>query len=136
MPAPVAIIRDLRLDLFRGLALWLIFLDQVPQNAVGWITPRNYGFSDAAEIFVFISGYADAYVYAKVMDRHGFPIAIAHIFRRAFQIYVAQIFLFMLYIAEIAYLSGSTYAFDDEMNVRGVPREPRCNGVRGPVVEI
>ena len=37
--------RDLRLDLFRGLALWLIFLDHIPANIVNWITIRNYGFS-------------------------------------------------------------------------------------------
>ena len=42
--------RDLRLDLFRGLALWLIFLDHVPNNIVAWFTIRNYGFSDATEI--------------------------------------------------------------------------------------
>ena len=30
--------RDLRLDLFRGLALWLIFLDHIPSNIVNWIT--------------------------------------------------------------------------------------------------
>jgi hypothetical protein len=40
--------RDLRIDLFRGLALWLIFLDHIPANIVSWITIRNYGFSDAA----------------------------------------------------------------------------------------
>ncbi|MGA7609375.1 MAG: OpgC domain-containing protein, partial [Xanthobacteraceae bacterium] len=45
--------RDLRLDLFRGIALWLIFLDHIPSNIVSWITIRNYGFSDATEIFVF-----------------------------------------------------------------------------------
>jgi hypothetical protein len=46
--------RDLRLDLFRGLANWAIFLDHIPNNAVAWLTTRNYGFSDAADIFVFI----------------------------------------------------------------------------------
>ena len=30
--------RDLRLDLFRGVALWLIFLDHIPENIVSWIT--------------------------------------------------------------------------------------------------
>ena len=54
--------RDLRLDLFRGLALWLIFLDHIPSNLVSWITIRNYGFSDATEIFVFVSGYTAAFV--------------------------------------------------------------------------
>ena len=48
--------RDLRLDLFRGVALWLIFLDHIPENIVNWFTLRNYGFSDATEIFIFISG--------------------------------------------------------------------------------
>jgi hypothetical protein len=49
--------RDLRLDLFRGLANWAIFLDHIPNNTVAWLTTRNYGFSDAADIFVFISGF-------------------------------------------------------------------------------
>ena len=59
--------RDLRLDLFRGVANWAIFLDHIPDNVVNWITTRNYGFSDAADLFVFIScgnveiiGVADA----------------------------------------------------------------------------
>jgi len=59
--------RDLRLDLFRGIALWLIFLDHIPSNVVSWITIRNYGFSDATEIFVFISGYTAAFVYGREM---------------------------------------------------------------------
>ena len=62
MPITVPGGRDLRLDLFRGLALWLIFVDHIPANIVNWITIRNYGFSDAAEIFVFISGYTAAFV--------------------------------------------------------------------------
>ena len=48
MHAPVVTTgRDLRLDLFRGLALWLIFLDHIPSNVVAWGTIRNYGFRDA-----------------------------------------------------------------------------------------
>ena len=49
--------RDLRLDLLRGLGPWMIMLDHIPQDIVAWLTLRNYGFSDAAEFFVFISGY-------------------------------------------------------------------------------
>ena len=51
--------RDLRLDLFRGIANWAIYLDHIPDNIVNWITTRNYGFSDAADLFVFISGYTE-----------------------------------------------------------------------------
>ncbi len=61
--------RDLRLDLFRGLALWLIFLDHIPTNIVSWVTIRNYGFSDATEIFIFISGYTAAFVYGALDAR-------------------------------------------------------------------
>ena len=67
--------RDLRLDLFRGLALWLIFLDHIPSNIVSWITIRNYGFSDATEIFVFISGYTAAFVYGRAMRERGAVVA-------------------------------------------------------------
>ena len=98
--------RDLRLDLFRGLALWLIFLDHIPSNIVSWITIRNYGFSDATEIFVFISGYTAAFVYGATMQRRGFMVASARIFKRAWQVYVAHIFLFAIYMAEIAYVAA------------------------------
>ena len=76
MHAPVVTTgRDLRLDLFRGIALWLIFLDHIPSNIVNWVTIRNYGFSDAAEIFVFISGYTAAFVYGRAMDQRGLIVA-------------------------------------------------------------
>src|SRR4029079_7384907 len=99
--------RELRLDLFRGLALWLIFLDHVPNNIVAWFTIRNYGFSDATEIFIFISGYTAAFVYGRAMMERGFIVAGARIWKRSWQIYVAHVFLFAIYIAEIAYVTQS-----------------------------
>lgn len=99
--------RDLRLDLFRGLALWLIFLDHIPTNIVSWLTIRNYGFSDATEIFIFISGYTAAFVYGRAMNERGFLVSGARILRRAWQIYVAHVFLFAIYMAEIAYVASS-----------------------------
>ena len=83
--------RDVRLDFFRGLALWLIFLDHIPGNIVNWFTLRNYGFSDAAELFIFISGYTAAFVYGRTMRERGFVVAGARILRRAWQIYVAHV---------------------------------------------
>jgi hypothetical protein len=111
-PPAVSTERDLRLDLFRGLALWLIFLDHIPSNAVSWITIRNYGFSDATEIFVFISGYTAAFVYGKAMRERGFFIASARVLRRAWQIYVAHVFLFAIYLAEI---SSVAHTFDNPL---------------------
>lgn len=104
---PVASGRDLRLDLFRGLALWFIFLNHVPNNVVNWITNRNFGFSDATEIFVFISGYTAAMVYGRQMETNGVIVTSARILRRAWQLYVAFIFLFVIYLAEISYIVGS-----------------------------
>ena len=98
--------RDLRLDFFRGLSLWFIFLDHVPSNVVAWFTLRNYGFSDASEVFVFISGYTAAFVYGRVMRERGFVIGGARILKRAWQIYVAFVFLLVFYFAEIAYVSS------------------------------
>ena len=33
--------RELRLDLFRGLALWLIFIDHVSPDLLSWFTIRS-----------------------------------------------------------------------------------------------
>src|ERR1041385_349638 len=99
--------RDLRLDLFRGLALWLIFVDHIPSNIVNWLTIRNYGFSDAAEIFVFISGYTAAFVYGRTMEQRGVVVASARILKRAWTVYIAHVFIFVIFMAEIAYLTRS-----------------------------
>src|SRR5947199_13947 len=127
MHAPVVTTgRDLRLDLFRGLALWLIFLDHIPSNVVAWGTIRNYGFSDATEIFVFVSGYTAAFVYGKEMRERGFIIAGAHILRRAWQIYVAHVFLFAIYLAEISYVATSfeNPLYAEEMNILDFLKQP------------
>ncbi|MGA7066683.1 MAG: OpgC domain-containing protein [Pseudolabrys sp.] len=124
--APVSTERDLRLDLFRGLALWLIFLDHIPSNAVNWVTIRNYGFSDATEIFVFISGYTAAFVYGRAMQQHGFIVASARVLKRAWQIYVAHVFLLAIYLAEIAYVSSSfdNPLYTEEMGVLKFLKNP------------
>ena len=127
MPAPVVSTgRDLRLDLFRGIALWLIFLDHIPSNLVAWGTLRNYGFSDATEIFVFVSGYTAAFVYGKEMRERGFIIAGARILRRTWQIYVAHVFLFAIYLAEISYVATSfeNPLYAEEMNILDFLKQP------------
>jgi hypothetical protein len=125
-PQPAANERDLRLDLFRGLALWLIFLDHIPENIVSWITIRNYGFSDATEIFIFISGYTAAFVYGRTMRDRGFILASARILRRAWQIYVAHIFLFTIFMAEIAYVAATfeNPLYAEEMKILDFLKQP------------
>src|SRR3954465_10137696 len=114
--------RDLRLDLFRGIANWAIFLDHIPDNVVNWITTRNYGFSDAADLFVFISGYTASFVYARMMIDRGFIVGATRLFKRVWQLYVAHIVLFVIYIVAISYLATRFGApnIPDEFNVAGL----------------
>jgi hypothetical protein len=125
-PPAIGTERDLRLDLFRGLALWLIFLDHIPENIMNWFTIRNYGFSDATEIFIFISGYTAAFVYGRAMRDRGIIIASARVLRRAWQIYVAHIFLFTIFMAEIAYVAATfdNPLYAEEMNILDFLKQP------------
>ncbi|UFX48737.1 OpgC domain-containing protein [Bradyrhizobium sp. 41S5] len=114
--------RDLRLDLFRGIANWAIYLDHIPDNIVNWITTRNYGFSDAADLFVFISGYTASFVYARMMLERGFIVGATRLTKRVWQLYVAHIILFVIYIASISYLAlrfGDSEIIN-EFNVAGL----------------
>lgn len=118
--------RELRLDLFRGLALWLIFIDHLPPSLLTWLTIRNYGFSDATEIFIFISGYTAAFVYGRAMLERGVVIATARILRRVWQIYVAHVFLFTIFLAEISYVATSfeNPLYTEEMGIMDFLKQP------------
>src|SRR5262249_52155565 len=74
--------RDLRLDLFRGLSLFFIFIDHIPNNVLSYVTLHSIAFSDAAEVFIFISGYAAATVYGRALQRQGGIAATGQIYRR------------------------------------------------------
>src|SRR5437016_14145034 len=87
--------RDLRLDLFRGVANWAIYLDHIPDNVVNWITTRHYGFSDAADLFVFISGSTASFVYARLLLDRGFIVRATRLTQRRWQLYAAHLTLFV-----------------------------------------
>jgi hypothetical protein len=130
--------RDLRLDLFRGLANWAIFLDHIPNNTVAWLTTRNYGFSDAAEIFVFISGYTAAFVYSRRMSAQGILAGTALLMRRVWQLYVAHILLFIFYAAAIGYVAeryGNSHLLD-EFNVAGLIGQPIATLTQGLLLKF
>src|SRR5882762_7756131 len=118
--------RELRLDLFRGLALWLIFIDHLPPNLLTWFTTRNYKFTDTTEIFIFISGYTAAFVYGRAMLESGFVVATARVLRRAWQIYVAHVFLFTIFLAEISYVATSfdNPLYSEEMGIMDFLKQP------------
>ena len=118
--------RDSRLDLFLGMANWFIFLDHIPNNMVSWITLRNYGFSGAVDVFIFIAGYTAANFYGKIMLERGTIVGATRVLRRAWQLYAAFIVLFAIYIVSIGDVA-TRYAAPDiiyEFNIAGLVEEP------------
>jgi hypothetical protein len=126
VPFSLAVERDLRLDLFRGIGLWMIFLDHIPHDVVAWLTLRNYGFSDAAEFFVFISGYLAGYIYGPIVRGGQFLAATKRLAMRAWQMYVAHIMLFLLFTAQIARTvrKFDNPMYEDEFNVHNFLQHP------------
>ncbi|MGA9090739.1 MAG: OpgC domain-containing protein [Bradyrhizobium sp.] len=121
-----AVERDLRLDLFRGAGLWMIFLDHIPHDVVSWLTLRNYGFSDAAEFFVFISGYLAGFIYGPVIRTGHFLAALKRLWKRAAEMYVAHIMLFLVFTAQIARTARrfDNPLYKDEFNVHNFLDHP------------
>ena len=105
--------RDLRLDAFRGLALWFIFLDHIPDNVVAWLTLRNYGFSDTTEVFVFVSGYTCMLAYGGALREQGWLTTVTRALRRGWEIYVAFLLLLIAYLAVVWAVGGGSRYLDE-----------------------
>jgi hypothetical protein len=130
--------RDLRLDLFRGLANWAIFLGHIPDTALTWLTTRNYGFSDGADLFVFISGYTATLVFGTMMLKRGFLIGATRLSRRVWQLYVAHVLLFVFYMTAVHFLAHN---FDiphlmDQFNVAGLMDQPVETMTQGLLLKL
>ena len=99
--------RDVRLDVFRGLGMFIIFIAHMPGNLWTLYIPARFGFSDATEIFVFCSGMASAIAFGRVFERHGWGMGTARIAHRVWQVYWAHIGLFIAVAAAMAALNAS-----------------------------
>lgn len=113
-------LRDLRLDFFRGLALLIIFVSHLPDNWLARYKPGTFGFSDSADIFVFVSGYAAALAYRKIFSRSGFFIGTARVVKRVAELYACNLGLFFV-IAALC-IAGNRYLdtgvdYDDLLNI-------------------
>lgn len=104
-------IRDPRLDFFRGIGMFIIFIAHFPGNPWTLWIPARFGFSDATEIFVFCSGMASAIAFGAVFDRHGWLLGAARVAYRVWQVYWAQIIVFVT-IFGLLFAIDSTNAFD------------------------
>ena len=90
--------RDLRIDFFRGLALFMIIFDHIPGDPLSRFTYARLGFSDAAEIFVFLSGVSCGIVYFRIVSRQGVGGLLRSVSLRTLQIYAYYLLASLLTI--------------------------------------
>jgi len=91
--------RDELIDAVRGLALVMIFINHVPGNPLEIFTSRNFGPSDATEIFVFLAGYSASIVYGRRLAQDGVIRTGLRLWGRAFTLYVLHLFTLLLVTA-------------------------------------
>ena len=111
--------RDPRLDVFRGLALVMIFINHAPRNWLENLTNRNFGFSDAAEGFVLMSGIAAGIAYSGYFRRADPLTGIARVLRRVWTIYQVHILITVVALA-IAAAAALWFGAPDMMRKHGV----------------
>jgi hypothetical protein len=118
--------RDLRADVFRGVALWSIFIDHVPGNWLGMFTIRNFTMADATEVFVFLAGYAGGIAYGLLMLREGWFFAATRVMGRVGTLYVAHIFLFVVFTAQVGFSAATLdrAAYLDELQMDAFGNAP------------
>lgn len=118
--------RDMRADICRGLALWMIVINHTPGNWVGGFTLKNFAFADATEAFVLLAGYAGAFAYAGQADRQGWAPAAASLIRRIGKLYVAHIFLLVVFTAQVGFSAATLdrAAYLDELALDPFAEQP------------
>lgn len=94
--------RDGRIDIMRGVALLMIFVDHIGNNVVSGITLRNWQFSDAAELFVFLAGVSSMLAYGRVFQEKGPRAGIVKVALRCLHLYAWQVVLLLVTVAVVA----------------------------------
>ncbi|RUU95590.1 hypothetical protein EOB36_32130 [Mesorhizobium sp. M6A.T.Cr.TU.017.01.1.1] len=119
--------RDTRIDVFRALALLIIFVDHVPGTVFETLTYKNFGFSDAAEAFVLISGMSVALAYGSKFEPGNRLMATLKLWRRAGVLYVAHIVTTMAVVA--IFCAAAVFAKRPDMltliNIEPLIRNPQ-----------
>ncbi|OCX66963.1 hypothetical protein BFP70_03840 [Thioclava sp. SK-1] len=122
IPAPGHVSgRDPRLDVFRGLALAMIYINHVPGQIYENLTSRNFGHSDAAEAFVFMSGTAAAMAYGPKLAAGLNLSTVQKIWGRSWLLYMIHI---MLSIWAIAIFSTAALHFGGEGLMKKIALSP------------
>jgi hypothetical protein len=108
--------RDVRLDFFRGLGMFIILIAHITNNPWTLYIPARFGFSDATEMFIFCSGMASAIAFGAVFTRSGFPMGFLRVVIRIWEIYWVHIATFMLTLAAMFVINRSGLFSRDEVN--------------------
>lgn len=128
---------DARLYLTLGIAVWAIFVVHIPGNAVGLLTLRNFGFSGAADLFVFVVGYGITIIHGRMTLERGFIVSATRIFRRVWRLYAAYVVLFVIYIDTIATVASRSMAPEliHQYHISGIIEHPLRILIRGLVLQ-
>lgn len=94
--------RDARIDVIRGLALLVIFINHMPGNVVAGYMPHNFGFSDGADAFVLIAGVSATLAYGNLIERRGMTVGVLKIGARLWTLYIAHIAMFIIVCGVVA----------------------------------
>src|SRR5204863_4325634 len=94
------------IDFWRGFALLTIFADHMPYSVLAHVTHRNFGLSDAAETFVFLSGMSAALAYGPRFLDGRIAAGLRAVGRRLLTIYGVQVFFSFLALAIVMIVSG------------------------------
>jgi hypothetical protein len=90
-------IRDI--DFWRGAVLIAILIDHIPGNPLENWTPRNFGLSDSAEAFVFLSGLSVGLIYMPRAYKYGIEPVAGGCLKRALKLYGVHIALTLAALA-------------------------------------
>ena len=115
MPQPVKQ-RDLRLDFFRGIGMFIILIAHITNNPWTLWIPARFGFSDATEMFVFCSGMASALAFGAVFARAGWVMGTLRILYRIWQVYWVHLGVFFVTLVLMLALNLTGAFPRDEVN--------------------
>lgn len=122
--------RDMRLDLFRGLGLLVIYSNHIAEVSnrpllmiFSW---RLLGVSDAAELFIFISGFVAGLVYYKTYLSGGFLACQKKALYRSFQLYLANLLTLILVLLIVRFFYLHDHPFLQSIGLEGYFVHPRA----------
>ncbi len=101
----VAVGRSVEVDFLRGAVLIVIAIDHISRGILQHAMLHSYAYCDAAEVFVFLGGYASAAAYAAVASRNGETAARRRFLKRAGEIYRAYLLTAVLMLVGGALLT-------------------------------